>query len=214
LHLRRLDAASRELFGVGLDGERVREYVRSALDGDLDASVRVDARSLSAGEVSVMVTVRAPIAAPERPQRLQTVAYERPMAHLKHVGTFSLIHHGESAERAGYDDALLMRADGTVLETTTANIAVVKERTLVWPEGPILHGIAQQLIEADLPTSGLTGTRRPLRLADLRAADSVVLSNSLGVVSVCSIDDAAVASDPAAFAAVGAIYDSVAWDQI
>ena len=33
LHLARLDSATRELFGVGLDGELVRAYVRHALAG-------------------------------------------------------------------------------------------------------------------------------------------------------------------------------------
>ncbi len=35
LHLARLDEGSRELFGSGLDGERVRSCIRHALAGDV-----------------------------------------------------------------------------------------------------------------------------------------------------------------------------------
>ena len=42
LHLSRLDAANRELFGAGLDGDLVRDQIRHALGDDMaDASVRV-----------------------------------------------------------------------------------------------------------------------------------------------------------------------------
>ena len=42
LHLARLDAATRELFGTGLDGELVRAHARHALGTDTpDASLRI-----------------------------------------------------------------------------------------------------------------------------------------------------------------------------
>ena len=42
-HLARLDAATRELFGEDLDGDRVRDHIRHALGDDItDASVRYD----------------------------------------------------------------------------------------------------------------------------------------------------------------------------
>jgi hypothetical protein len=61
-HLARLDAATHELFGVGLESDRVRGYISHALAGDTaDASVRVNVfRSSSTDDVSVMVSVRPP----------------------------------------------------------------------------------------------------------------------------------------------------------
>src|SRR5690349_23249463 len=92
-HLARLDAANRELFGAGLDGDLVRGYLRHALDGaEPDATVRVNAFRPAASDggrdVSVLVSVRPPAAAPARPQRLQTVEYQRPLAHIKHAAGF------------------------------------------------------------------------------------------------------------------------------
>src|SRR5450755_4282193 len=74
-HLTRLDAATRELFGVGLDGDRIRGYISHALaDDTADASVRVNVfRSSVTDDVSVMVSVRPPASRPAAGQRLQSV---------------------------------------------------------------------------------------------------------------------------------------------
>ena len=68
-HLDRLEGATRELFGIGLDGDRVRDYIRHALaDDTADASVRVNVfRPGADDDVSVVVSVRPP--APRRPIR-------------------------------------------------------------------------------------------------------------------------------------------------
>jgi branched-subunit amino acid aminotransferase/4-amino-4-deoxychorismate lyase len=107
-HLRRLDAATLELYGTGLDADQVRARIRQALGADItDATVRVTVfQPDPAGQPSVLVTVRAPAEPPDRPQRLQSVAYQRPVPHLKHTGTFGQIHYGLAAERSGFDDAL------------------------------------------------------------------------------------------------------------
>jgi hypothetical protein len=67
-----------------------------------------------------MVTVKAP-GGIDPPQRLRSVRYQRPDAHLKHLGT----EQGQRSRRArrdGFDDALLIADDETVSESSTANI--------------------------------------------------------------------------------------------
>jgi branched-subunit amino acid aminotransferase/4-amino-4-deoxychorismate lyase len=87
-HLARLDAATRELFGAGLDGDRVRACIRHALEPDVaDATVRVNVfRPAAGGDVSVAVSMRPPGAPPAREQCLQTVMYQRPGAPRKPAG--------------------------------------------------------------------------------------------------------------------------------
>jgi len=72
-HLARLDAATQELFGVMLGGERVRSCIRHALSGHAaDASVRVNVfRVDTSGDVSVAVSLRPPASAPKQALRLQ-----------------------------------------------------------------------------------------------------------------------------------------------
>ena len=60
LHVARLEAANHELFGVGLDGNRVREFVRHALGDSMDASVRVYVFETPDDEPVLMVTVKEP----------------------------------------------------------------------------------------------------------------------------------------------------------
>src|SRR6187399_2725130 len=111
LHLARLEAANHELFGSGFDRDRVREFVRHALGDSVDASVRVYVFE-SADEPLVMVTVKEP-AELTSPQRLQSVEYQRPDAHLKHLAT-GQAYYGRLAHRNGFDDALLASDGGLV----------------------------------------------------------------------------------------------------
>jgi branched-subunit amino acid aminotransferase/4-amino-4-deoxychorismate lyase len=94
------------------------------------------------GESHALVALRPPAEPPPAPQRLRTVGWVRPFAHLKHVGTFAQTRHGREARQAGYDDALLVTAASEVAETTIANIGFVREGQVIWPSGPALHGIA------------------------------------------------------------------------
>jgi branched-subunit amino acid aminotransferase/4-amino-4-deoxychorismate lyase len=73
LHLARLDAATRELFGQPLDTDRVCGYVRHALGHTRDASVRVYV--FESGGISILVTVREPAEPPDIAQRVRSVRF-------------------------------------------------------------------------------------------------------------------------------------------
>src|SRR5437899_8098520 len=109
-HLARLEGATRELFGVGLDGDRVRGYIRQALSDDTaDASVRVNVfRPGTVDDVSVMVSLRPLASVPAEPQSLQTVEYQRPVAHIKHASGFGQGYYGGLAHANGFDEALFV----------------------------------------------------------------------------------------------------------
>ncbi len=84
LHLSRLEAAHRDVYGRALDGAGVRAGIRHALGGQLDASVRV--YGYWAGQI---VTVREPQDMPRRPQSMTALHFQRPLARLKHVGSWA-----------------------------------------------------------------------------------------------------------------------------
>jgi branched-subunit amino acid aminotransferase/4-amino-4-deoxychorismate lyase len=179
-HLVRLDAAHRELFGQALDGDRVRDLVRHALDGTPDASVRVMLRDAE----RIQVSVDEPHFPPSPPQRLRSVPYLRPFAHLKHLGGFAQAEWARRVRLDGYDDALLTAPDGTVAESSIANIGfLVPDGGVVWPDAPHLHGVAMQLVEATTPS-----VHRPVPLDDVAEFAGAFLVNSIGVVAVASID--------------------------
>ncbi|MFD6135799.1 aminotransferase class IV [Isoptericola sp. NPDC056618] len=179
-HLTRLDAAHREIFGLPLDGDRVRRLLRHALAGQDDASVRVVLRDPE----RVAVQVGEPRLPPTRPQRLRSVPYLRPFAHLKHLGGFAQAQWARQVGREGYDDALLVGPDGAVAESTIANVGVLgPDGDVLWPDAPHLRGTGLALVAETTPTR--TG---PVHLDDLRSASGAFLVNSIGIVAVASVD--------------------------
>ena len=220
LHLTRLDNASRELFGTGLDGGRVRAHIRHALGDDVsDASVRVYVFSpsgpdASGSDVSLLVSVKAPGEGPRTPQRLLAVPWQRPVAHIKHTGSFGQAYYGRHAELNGYDDALLTGPDGTISEGAIANLCGWDGSTVVWPDAPFLHGITMQLLERGLAEQGIPSVWRPVLVRDLRAFEGVFLTNSRGIAAVERVDDVSLPVATGFLKTLVDIYDSAPWDLI
>lgn len=216
LHLQRLEAATRELYGTGLDEDRVRRCIRHALDeGISDATVRVSLFRADPGRgPSVLVAVSAPVPAPDLPQRLEPVVYQRPLAHIKHSGTFAQIHYGLLAERNGFDDALLTSDDGSVLETTIANIGCCRDQAIIWPDAPVPHGITMQLLERSLPDAGLASRHGTIRLCDLATFRAVFLTNSLGISPGGQVGEHILPADATMLRTLADSYQSIPWDPV
>jgi branched-subunit amino acid aminotransferase/4-amino-4-deoxychorismate lyase len=215
LHLARLDGATRELFGRGLDGDQVRAHIRHALGDIRDASVRVIVYWPTAGaDPAIMVTVRPPAPPGADPQRLLPVPYQRPVPHIKHTGDVGQSYYGRAAVREGFDDALLTGPDGIIAEGAITNIAFSDGSMLTWPDAPCLAGITWQLVEPRLAGAGLPTRRGPVRLADLPALRAAIVTNSHGVAPVGRIGPVELPGSVALAKAVGEIYDSVPWDPI
>jgi branched-subunit amino acid aminotransferase/4-amino-4-deoxychorismate lyase len=214
LHLSRLDAANRELFGTGLDGERVRAYIRHALGDDIaDASVRVYAFE-SGDEVPVVVTIREPQEPPEVPQRLRSVPYQRPVAHIKHLGGFGQTYYRRRVEAEGYDEALLTGPGGVIAEGGITNIGFWDGSTVVWPAAPALAGITMQLVNRALDARGEPARRRPVHLRDVPSFAAAFVTNSHGVAAVDRIDHVSVPVAPGLMKTLVDSYDSTPWDRI
>jgi branched-subunit amino acid aminotransferase/4-amino-4-deoxychorismate lyase len=184
-HLDRLEAATRELFDTDLDRERVRGFMRHALRDSEEASLRVYVFE-SDEEPAIMVTVRPP-AELSSPQRLRSVAYQRPQPHLKHLATGQAFYT-RLARRDGFDEALLTGPDGIVSETATANICFLDESGLVWPDAPQLQGITMKLLEPQLPELGSPSGRALIRLSDIPHFSAAFVTNARGVAAVQQID--------------------------
>jgi branched-subunit amino acid aminotransferase/4-amino-4-deoxychorismate lyase len=121
--------------------------------------------------------------------RLQTQIYRRETPHLKHVATFGLIRARRTARAAGFDDALFVDAEGGVSEGSLWNIGFVRGREVVWPQAPMLAGVAQALLQRGLAQAGLTGVTELVRRADLPGFDAAFICNSATpACAVASID--------------------------
>ncbi|WP_051452172.1 aminotransferase class IV [Actinospica robiniae] len=221
LHLDRLDAANRELFGRPFDGGYVRTLIRQALRGgngrepQPDASVRVIVRGIAAtGAVRTIVTVRPPAQVPDRPQRLRSVSYQREIAHIKRPGDFAHAYHLNEVARAGYDDALLTSPTGRISEGGITNIAFFDGTDVLWPDGPSLAGITMQLVAPRLAEQGLKSRTGRVTLAELGRFAGICVTNSRGVGAVRSVDELEIPVSDTLMRAVGDAYESVPWDEI
>jgi len=223
LHLERLDAANRELFGAGLDGNHLRDLMRHALAGgggnragSVDASLRVIVREPgpAGGRPRVFVSVRPPYQMPDTPQRLKSVPYVRAVAHVKRPGDFGQAYYIDQAVAAGYDDALLVDQDGAIAEAGIANIVFFDGHSAVWPDAPILAGITMQLVAPRLADHGMPSRTAKVTLADVASLSGACVTNSRGIAAVDRIDGTPVPVPPAFVKAMHDAYTSVPWDEI
>ena len=167
LHLARLDAAQREIYGHGLDGELVQARVSRALGGVRDASVRV--YGYWAG---VIVVVRPPGELPSRPHALSSQRFQRPMARLKHCGSWAGGYYRQRALDAGFDEGLLVDESGRISEGAITNVGFWHNRTVVWPDAPMLPGITMLVLQREL---GAAQAAAVVRLADLPSYEGMLL---------------------------------------
>lgn len=207
LHLRRLCEANRELFGSALDPGRVRDQLRRALEaaGTGDCSLRAtvfapgfDAHraAAAAARTLILVAISPPQEPGAAPLRVRSYRYRRPAPHLKHVGTFPLLHHRRMAMEAGYDDALFVDEGRRVLEGSLWNIGFLHGDTVVWPEGPALRGVAERLLQAGLAQAGVAQATRPVLLDELADFGAAFACNSRGLRLIAGVDAAVYAPQP------------------
>jgi branched-subunit amino acid aminotransferase/4-amino-4-deoxychorismate lyase len=214
LHLARLNAANREMFGTDLDATRVRAHVRHALGEDTpDASVRIYSYETPGG-TSVMVTVRPPGGMQATPWRLQTVPYQRPLAHIKHIGDFGQSYFQRLAHRNGFEEALLTGAGGIISEGSITNIGFFTGDAIVWPSAPALPGITMQILERALPQHGMPSRRTPVHTADLGTYHAAFVTNARGIAPVGQVDDLALPVDGGLIRTLTEAYDSTGWDRL
>ncbi|MGW7544503.1 aminotransferase class IV [Streptomyces sp. NPDC054770] len=230
LHLKRLEGASRELFGVpggDRDRDRLRGFIRHAVRGVRATSVRVsvvpgagEPSAPGAGEPSapdVMVSVTAPVADEPGPAlRVRTVVYERELPHLKHLATMGLTYQRRMAREAGFDDALFVGRDGYLREGSIWNVAFWDGEQVVWPEAAVLPGITMQLLQGASAKAGVPWSTRRLTTDDLPSLRAAAATYShCPAQPLAGIDDVPFPGDGAALTdALRAAWAEVPWDSI
>jgi branched-subunit amino acid aminotransferase/4-amino-4-deoxychorismate lyase len=212
LHLDRLVAATRELLGRPLDPALVRAHLAHAVRDIPDAAVRVNV--YRPDDLMVLVAVRPPTPPPSAPISLRSVLYQRPAAHLKHVGGFGQIYHGRRAEEEGFDDALLTDHTGAIAESAVANIGFFDGTGIAWPSAPHLPGIAMQLLAPRLSAVGLPSRTAAVHRSDLPSMRAAFVTNSIGTAAVHRIDDVDLGVDEALMRRVAAVEAGIPWDPI
>ena len=206
LHLGRLREASRKLFGEALPDERVRELMREAVEsGPAVVSLTVTMFS-SAGEFTasggaaapaVLVRTGPPSNGPGGPLALSTVAFERVLPEVKHVGEIAKTYFLRQAVAEGFDDAAFLDRAGRLSEATIWNLAFLDGETVVWPEAAVLTGTTMGIVARQLDRLGIPQVTREIRAGDLPSLSGAVVMNSWTPgVPVRRIDDVEIPAAP------------------
>ncbi|MHA6618736.1 aminotransferase class IV family protein [Pseudonocardia sp. DLS-67] len=180
LHLARLRTQSVELFGSALPDERVRTYLRSAVEASpADASLMAFVHQ-GVAEVGLDVLVRTgpPASGPEGPLALTAVEHERDLPAVKHVGEVAKTYLLRRAVAQGFDDAAFVDRKGRIGEATIWNLAFWDGDAVVWPEAEVLPGITMQILRRQLDGLDVPQQEKEITLADLPALSGAVVMNS------------------------------------
>ncbi len=187
LHLERLRLASMELFGQATPDDRMRSYLRAALEaGPAHLSLMATVYS-PAGEFTVAgadavpeVLIRTGSAAsgPEGPLTLATVEYERTLPTVKHVGEVAKTYFLRRAVEQGFDDAVFIDRRDRLSEGTIWNLAFWDGGTVVWPVAEMLRGTTMSIVRRQLDRLGIPQRDQDVTLADLPALSGAVVMNS------------------------------------
>ncbi|WP_172382040.1 aminotransferase class IV family protein [Streptomyces sp. MNP-20] len=187
LHLRRLRHASQELFGRALPDERMRALLRAATaegpgDHSLTATVYSRAGEFTAdgpaAEPAVLVRTGPAATGPEGPLSLATVAHERDLPGVKHVGEVAKTHLLRQAVAAGFDDAAFLDRRGRLSEATIWNLAFWDGSTVLWPVADVLTGTTMSIVRRRLDRLGVPQREREITPADLPTLAGAVVMNS------------------------------------
>jgi para-aminobenzoate synthetase component 1 len=113
-----------------------------------------------------------------------------PLADHKTLNYLYYYMAGRWADEQGVDEALIVNPDGTLSETNSANILLLKGRNVIKPISPhVLPGIMEEKVCELLLSWGYKVERKRLLKEDLFSADKVLVTNSLiGAVPIIAID--------------------------
>ncbi len=138
--------------------------------------------------------------------RLRTYPFPRetPLADHKTLNYLYYRRAGRWATAEAADEALVLNSDGSVSETNTGNLLVIRGRTVTLPASShVLPGVMQGAVTDALAARGYRVESRRISPEELLDADAVILTNALmGAVPALSLDDAPLRADPAVLAEI------------
>jgi para-aminobenzoate synthetase component 1 len=113
-----------------------------------------------------------------------------PLADHKTLNYLYYYLAGKWAAEQGANEALILNPDGSISETNSANILLVKEKEVIRPASPhVLAGIMEDKVCDLLLDRGYQVKNETVRFEDLFTSDSVLITNSLiGVLPAIGID--------------------------
>ncbi|WP_300682195.1 aminotransferase class IV [Nocardioides sp.] len=189
LHVERLQRDTRALYGSSVAVSAMatalhRGVAESGLALPHLVRLAVESASLQAEVTSRGLTPSA------HPLRVAALRHDRMRPTMKHTATAPEFALRDTAIAAGYDDAVMLTADGTLTEGTTWSLVLGRpDGTWVTPAGPVLPSVTVALVGARVPIE-----HRIVTASDLEGfTAAAALGSGRGVHPIASIGSVAFA---------------------
>lgn len=121
-----------------------------------------------------------------------------PLAGVKTISWLDSVWASAEAQKAGFDEVVLLNERGEVSECTAANIFALKGDRVVTPplSSGCLEGVTRGVLMEIASDAGTTVVEQMLRLEDLYSADEVfITSTNRNVIGVREIDGHTIAHE-------------------
>jgi para-aminobenzoate synthetase component I len=206
-HMARFNLAWKELFRTETPDLSWDKIIHQVIDAnklkDMVAAIKIIAswgtRNSPPYDHTIIVTAKPYIHrlsdATKGGLSLVTYPFPRqtPLADYKSLNYSYYYLAGKWAREQGADEALIMNPKQTISETNSANIIVIKGKSVFSPASPhVLSGIMEEKVLQMLSLWGYTLERKHITVDDLLTADNILITNSLiGAAPIKKIDNIA-----------------------
>ncbi len=187
-HLQRL-AGSAKFLGINIpfSEKKLADACHEVLRANKiqEGRVRLTISREGAGGSTILITARALAAERLRPFKLIrssfSVSRNSPTARHKTLSYLPYLLAFEQAQKQGADDALLFSEDGILLESSRANIFLVRHGELHTPNLalPVLPGVTRAKVIELAQAQGITVRQGEFREQDLFDSEGALLTNSV-----------------------------------
>jgi branched-chain amino acid aminotransferase len=125
-----------------------------------------------------------------------------PLAGVKTISWLNSVWAASEAQRAGFDEVVLLNERGEVAECAAANIFAAKDQKVLTPplSSGCLEGVTRAVLMEIASEAGTSVVEQTLRLDDLQAADEVfITSTNRNVIGVKEIAGRTIADGKTGF---------------
>jgi len=122
-----------------------------------------------------------------------------PLCSVKTTAWLNNVWHLAEAQKAGFDEVVLLNERGEAAECTAANLFIVQNGKVLTPplSSGCLEGVTRSVLLEIAPKLGVPMEEKTLTPADLRKADEMFISSTnRNLIGVGSLEDHAFAAAP------------------
>lgn len=150
-----------------------------------------------------LLIISAPVPVYREPVKLTVREHGRhaaaPLAGVKSISWLPNVWAVAEAQKAGFDEVILLNERGEVAECTAANIFAVKGTKIFTPplNSGCLEGVTRAILMEIAPELGLSVVETPMKPEDFLSADEVFMSSTnRNIIGVGEIAGQKIASAP------------------